>query len=88
MQASGAEEIKQLYLEAEQLLVWVRYKYKLKLDNFFTQVTGERGSLGRLGGVPNTVEDAARYQVGGFLFSEEGSWSVGGEVECWRYKQL
>ena len=35
VQASGAEEIKQLYLEAEQLLVWVTYKYKLKLKTFF-----------------------------------------------------
>ena len=36
VQASGAEEIKQLYLEAEQLLVWVTYKYKLKQkDTFF-----------------------------------------------------
>ena len=41
VQASGAEEIKQLYLEAEKLLVWVTYKYKLKLKNFFDP--GDRG---------------------------------------------
>ena len=35
VQASGAEEIKQLYLEAEQLLVWVTYKYKLKQKKTF-----------------------------------------------------
>ena len=42
VQASGREEIKQLYLEAEQLLVWVTYKYKLKQKKHFFD-PGDRG---------------------------------------------